>query len=272
MFCDGQAQGIASTGVISLETYFTFKQQISILVCKINNMQANKFFKSVFVLVLSVGLIACSSVKKSEQEIVDELNNRMHEVDEQLIAAKVYSPLHVSAKAKELLKAKADSVIELVKLLRDEYPENKELANFLFQAGSLSTMMDYHEDAIEFYDDVVTNHSDFQDMPEVLYLRGYQYRELKEFDKAKESFNDLIKNYPTYEYNVQIQKMLNSADFENIDKDIDAEINANMNEVEDEINASEGEMKEEMEKANEEMKEEMEKANEEMEKLQEKMN
>lgn len=242
------------------------------MVYLIIRMFYNKIFRSVFLFILSVGLIACASIQKTEQEIVDELNNRMHEIDEQLIAAKVFSPLHVSAKAKELLKAKADTIIDLVKLLREEYPENKELANFLYQAGSLSTMMDYHNEAIEFYNDVVENHSDFQDMPEVLYLRGYQYRELKDFDKAKESFNELIQKYPTYEYNVQLQKVLNSKDFENIDKDIDAEINANMNEVEDEINASEEEIKEEMEKANEEMKEEMEKANEEMEKLHEKMN
>ena len=95
---------------------------LSTLVSTNNDVMRNKkTVRFIFALSLSFALIACSAAKKSEQDIVDELNNRMHQIDEQLLKEKVFSPLHVSKSAKEALKAKADSVIALVKELQEEY-------------------------------------------------------------------------------------------------------------------------------------------------------
>ncbi len=231
-------------------------------------MRNKKIIQFIFSVFLSFVLVACSAAKKSEQDLVDELNNRMHQIDEQLVSEKVFSPLRVSKSAKEALKSKADSVIALVKELKEEYPENKELPTFLYQAGSLATMIDDNEQALEFYNTVVNDYPEFEELPEVLYLRGHEYRAAKNFEEAKESFNALMLQFPNHAYAIDAKNILKNADFENVE----VEIESNLENVQEEMEDSNEEMDKELEDANEKMEEEMEKANDKMKELEEKMN
>lgn len=231
-------------------------------------MMIEKIGRIFTVISFAMALIACSAAKKSEQDIVDELNNRMHQIDEQLVKEKVFNPLHVSKSAREALKSKADSVIALVKELKEEYPENKELPTYLYQAGTLATMIADNEQAIEFYNTVVEDYPQFEEMPEVLFLRGHEYRAAKNFEDARESFNALLSQFPNHSYAAEVKNILADTNFENIE----VEIESSMENIDEEIDNSSEELNQEMEDANEKMEEEMDKAEEKMKELEEKMN
>lgn len=231
-------------------------------------MTIKKISRIFSVFLISIALLSCSAAKKSEQDLVDELNNRMHQIDEQLVLQKVFNPLHVSKSAREALRSKADSVIALVKELKAEYPENKELPTYLYQAGTLATMIAENEQAIEFFNLVVDEFPQFEEMPEVLYLRGHEYRAMQNFDEARESFNALLTQFPNHSYAADAKNILSNSNFENIE----IEVESNMENVQEEIDDSSEEMNQELEEANEKMEEEMDKANDKMKELEEKMN
>ena len=148
--------------------------------------------------------------------------------------------------------------------------ENFDLGRFSDEEENkdFMTQPDENEQALEFYNFVVEEYPQFEELPEVLYLRGHEYREAKNFEEARESFNELMTQFPKHAYALDAKNIMSNVNFENID----TEINGGMNDFQEEIDDSNEEMNKEMEDANKKMDEEMEKANEQMKELQEKMN
>ena len=144
--------------------------------------------KLVYILLLT-GFIACSGeIKEGELSRVDRLEI-INELEDKALS--------------NIEKFDTSAALALVNnytLFASENPQDELTASFLFKAGDLCMAMHKPELAIQYMDDVINNHNDYERTPYCMFLKGFIYEDqLKDLEKAEESYKAFIKQYPDHE-------------------------------------------------------------------------
>lgn len=81
-----------------------------------------------------------------------------------------------------------------------ENPDDELTPSFLFKAGDLSMGMKKAHRAVSFFDQIIDNYPEYDKAPYSMFLKAFIYEDqLKDFDKAREGYEDFIEKYPDHD-------------------------------------------------------------------------
>ena len=98
-------------------------------------------------------------------------------------------------------KAKVAELIDSYVAFADQYPENTKAPDYLYSAANVSmNLMDSHK-AIELFDRLMAEFSDYSKISECLFMKGFIYdNNLEDYEKAKEIYLEFLEKYPDDEF------------------------------------------------------------------------
>jgi TolA-binding protein len=150
-----------------------------------------KQLKFACLLVLIVGITACTSNKSKMISKIDTLENEM------------------KAAKESFDKQKAAELMKLYVEYSDTYKKDTIVATYLFKAGELSMNMNNPQKALELFERVYKEHPDYQKAADCMFLKGFIYDNmLQDLEKAKNAYIDFIKKYPTHAFADDAQVLL----------------------------------------------------------------
>ncbi len=150
--------------------------------------------KNTLLLLVTFALVfvSCSNNKQIKMDKIKEL--------EKIVNSKTDTTFNV-AKAKEL----AEAYVDFAK----EYPDDTAAASCYFKAASISMNTGNPNKAIELFDKIINDYSDFKKAPECMFLKAFTYDNfLKNIKKAEEGYKVFIKKYPDNEFADDAQSLL----------------------------------------------------------------
>jgi outer membrane protein assembly factor BamD (BamD/ComL family) len=98
-------------------------------------------------------------------------------------------------------KAKARELIDKYVQYGDEFPESQEAPQMLFKAGDMSMNLNMPKKAIEIFDRIMNNYSDYEKNPQCLFLKGYIFENsMGDLNSAKRIYEEFLQKYPDDEF------------------------------------------------------------------------
>lgn len=158
-------------------------------------------------LIFSIFLIitACSKQQQAKDEI--------KKLEEKVFVDTLKSTVN-SAVCEDLLKQ--------YKAYADQYPTDSLSAGYLLKGGQISMAANQPHRAIEFYTSLVNGYPSWHRTNEALFLKAFIYENtIKDMSKAKQSYLQLIQNYPNSEFADDAQACVNMLG-KSLDEIIDA--------------------------------------------------
>ncbi len=81
------------------------------------------------------------------------------------------------------------------------YPSDIDAPEFLFKAADIAMNMNKPQQAIKLFQRIIGDYSDFDKLPQCLFLQGYIYENnLGNLQKAKEIYLEFLEKYPNDEF------------------------------------------------------------------------
>lgn len=89
------------------------------------------------------------------------------------------------------------SLISLYADFAKNYPDDKDIPDYLFKAGEISSAIKQSNQAINFFKEVCAKFPEDKKAKHALFLQGFVYEtQLKDYAKAKEAYEQVIAKYP----------------------------------------------------------------------------
>ena len=144
-----------------------------------------KAFKTIGLLLIGALLInACSSPKASKLKEITTLEDELFSDESQMIN-----------------RTEADKLIGLYVAYADEFPTDTEAAPYLFKAGDMAMNLNMPRKAIQMFNRILADYSDYEKTPQCLFLKGYVYENnLGDLQKAKAIYEEFLEKYPDDEF------------------------------------------------------------------------
>ena len=137
-----------------------------------------------YLIVLSVLLFSCSSPRERAIDEIDELENSVYSDTTAVID-----------------REKVGELIDIYVSFADKYPEDPKSADYLYNAANVSMNLMNSQKAIILFDRVMTEYPDYEKNAECLFMKGFIYdNNLKDYDKAKEIYEEFLERYPDDEF------------------------------------------------------------------------
>jgi TolA-binding protein len=94
-----------------------------------------------------------------------------------------------------------DDLIAAYESFATEFPADTLAADYLFKAGDVVMNTNRSNKAIQLYDRIINDYSDYRKAPEALFLKGYVYENnLGRLDKAKAIYEEFLAKFPDNEF------------------------------------------------------------------------
>lgn len=95
---------------------------------------------------------------------------------------------------------KVDKAIDAYKSYANNYQNDSLAPEYLFKAADLYRLKEKPKKALDIYQKIRSEHSDFRKAPHCLFLQGFVYEnEIGNTDKAKTKYQAFIDNYPEHD-------------------------------------------------------------------------
>ncbi|GAB4289564.1 MAG: hypothetical protein Kow0068_15100 [Marinilabiliales bacterium] len=148
--------------------------------------------KKSFILIIFITgiLISCSSDKNSseKQNLIKEITASEKKISEN----------------NELIFKNPNAGTNLIALYNNyatQYPDDSLSAIYTYKAAELCNALGKGQDAIKYYNQVLTKYPDFEKAPYCLFLIAFVYEtQLNDIDKAREYYTEFINKYPDHEF------------------------------------------------------------------------
>lgn len=94
-----------------------------------------------------------------------------------------------------------DDLIAAYESFAQEFPKDTLAPDYLFKAGDVAMNTNRSNKAIQLYDRIINDYSDYRKAPEALFLKGYVYENnLGRLDKAKVIYEEFLAKHPNNEF------------------------------------------------------------------------
>jgi TolA-binding protein len=140
--------------------------------------------KFVYPLLSVLIVLACSSPQSEKKQEIKKMEDVLFSDDNKMVD-----------------REKAGELIKLYVSFADQFPDDKETPEYLFKAGDMSMNLNMPQKAIQVFDRILKDYSDYEKAPQCLFLKGYVYEnEIGDMNTAKKLYEDFIAKYPDDEF------------------------------------------------------------------------
>lgn len=150
-------------------------------------------------------LMACSENSTKEAEIAQEKNEfvlRIDSLENVLFGSEANVDKEVAA---QLLQ----SYIQFT----DTYPTDDRAPDFLYKGAGIARGVGVHSRALKMYKKILADYPEFPKKAETQFLIAFTLdNDLKEIEKAKEAYAEVMKQYPDHEFASQAEERLKTID------------------------------------------------------------
>ena len=153
-----------------------------------------KIINRIVLAVITLAFISCSSSKSKLETTILDLEDNLFSNTTSMID-------------KNITKELVDSYISFA----DQYPDDTNAAVYLFKAADISMNLLDPRLAIQLFDRIMVEYSDFKKIPQCLFLKGYVFEnELRQLDKAQRIYLEFLEKYPDNEFADDVQISLDN--------------------------------------------------------------
>jgi outer membrane protein assembly factor BamD (BamD/ComL family) len=136
------------------------------------------------VVIASIAIISCSSPVEKKKSAINAMEKALFSDENKMID-----------------RVKANELIVAYVAFADTFPTAKETPEYLFKAADISMNMNMPQKAIQLFDRIIKDYSDYKKAPQCLFLKGYVYEnEIGDLNAAKKIYEDFIAKYPDDEF------------------------------------------------------------------------
>lgn len=106
---------------------------------------------------------------------------------------------------------KAKEYISAVESFAKSNPDDANTPLYINKAGDLARSMQQYTRAIKLFDKLVEDYPDHERVPSTLFLKGFMLEnELKQTDKARDTYKTFIKMFPSHDLTDDVQFLLDN--------------------------------------------------------------
>lgn len=92
--------------------------------------------------------------------------------------------------------SQADSLIGLYNAFISQFPDDSLAAGFLLKAGQIMTNIGLPDSSIQYYDQIIDNYPDFDQLAECYFYKAYAYEQGEHYEEAQEAYTYFADTYP----------------------------------------------------------------------------
>lgn len=106
---------------------------------------------------------------------------------------------------------KANELIKLYEQYASNYPDDSNSIKYLFRSAEICSNIGKAEESVIIIDKIIKTYPEDKLIPIVMHYKGFLYEErIKDLDKAKKSYEDLIKAFPNSDLAVSAQACIDN--------------------------------------------------------------
>lgn len=92
--------------------------------------------------------------------------------------------------------SQADSLVRLYTAFVDQFADDSLSPEFLLKAGQIMTNIGQPDSSIQYYDRIIDNYPDFDQLAECYFYKAYAYEQGEHFEEAQEAYTYFAETYP----------------------------------------------------------------------------
>lgn len=164
-----------------------------------------KRISSVFLLAAAVLMAACGGTSAEEEQVkqeTEELATRIDSLENLLFGQESKVDKEVAAQ-----------LLQSYLKFTDTYPADDRTPDYLYKGAGIARGVGVHSRALKMYQRILEDYPEFGKQAETSFLIAFTYdNDLKEIERAKEAYNQVIEQYPDHEFAAQARERLKTID------------------------------------------------------------
>lgn len=146
--------------------------------------------KRAIIIIAAVTLAITAGCKRNAKEPTrDELFIQIDTIE---------SPLMKSAMLESIDTVKGNNLVSLYVKFADAFPKDSMAAPYLHRAAQVCNGMGKVDDMVKYYDRVIDNYPDYENLDECYYEKGIALDNAGRKDEARKAYEEFLEEYPDH--------------------------------------------------------------------------